>query len=109
LTGEKLDNRDVISSEITRSPVNYNQFCAQISCEASNTGDVGATGDLFIKNSAVENEKSSIPCHYCNFTNNNENEVLRHSINVHPGKPARPDTSLLELMKEKEVKEKNGY
>ena len=107
LTGDVLDNADHISNETMRSPGNDDQFCTQITSETSNTGDVGATGDLFIKNSSVENEKSSIPCHYCNFTNNNENEVLRHSINVHPGKPARPDTSLLELM-EKEVKEKNG-
>ena len=104
LTGDVLDTKDMISREIMRSPVNYNQFCAQISCETTNTGDLGGTGDHFNKRRSVYDEENLIPCHYCKFTSNNESEVLTHSINVHPGKPARPETSLLELMKETEAK-----
>ena len=47
LTGDVLDTADYISSETTGSPVNDKQFCAQLSNRTSNTGDAGATGDIF--------------------------------------------------------------
>jgi hypothetical protein len=45
---------------------------------------------------ASEEIESLVPCHYCDYQGKSENEVLTHSINSHPGKPARPDPDLLE-------------
>jgi uncharacterized C2H2 Zn-finger protein len=41
--------------------------------------------------------KALIPCHYCDYSYNDEKEVERHSIISHLGLPARPDPSLLKL------------
>lgn len=57
--------------------------------------------------SQFEKMKSLISCHYCDYTNYDENKVLKHSVNRHPSKPARPDPSLIELMKKIEEEEKN--
>ena len=54
--------------------------------------------------SSLSSKEDSIQCHYCNFKSNKESEVERHSVISHPGKIARPDPSLLKLMKEIEVK-----
>jgi hypothetical protein len=43
--------------------------------------------------------QSYVSCHYCSYQGKSENEVLNHSINSHPGIPARPDKSILKLMK----------
>ena len=40
-----------------------------------------------------------LTCHYCNYSHNNEKDVERHSIISHPGKIARPDDSILKLLK----------
>jgi hypothetical protein len=50
-------------------------------------------------------DTSLISCHYCNFTSKTENEVIRHSVISHPGKPARPDPSLLESIKNRQEKD----
>jgi hypothetical protein len=50
--------------------------------------------------------ESLICCHYCNFTSNSESELVTHSVNSHPGLPARPDPNLLELMKKGNKDEK---
>jgi hypothetical protein len=49
-------------------------------------------------------EKSSleISCHYCNYKGKSESEVLNHSVISHPGKPARPDPDLAELINNKD-------
>ena len=52
-----------------------------------------------------ETTTNLIHCHYCGYTGSSEKEIERHSINAHPGKPARPDPTLLELTKEKKEKE----
>ena len=54
-----------------------------------------------------ENQELSISCHYCNYKGSSENEVERHSFISHPGKPARPDPSLLKLIKGYEKEEQN--
>lgn len=51
----------------------------------------------------TQDSPSLISCNHCSYQGNSEYEVLRHSVNAHPGKPARPDPSLLELI----IKEKN--
>jgi hypothetical protein len=52
-------------------------------------------------------ETNLIPCHYCNYTNSNEKQVERHSVISHPGKPARPDPSLLELLQQQQQQKRN--
>jgi hypothetical protein len=110
LTGVNLDNTNLVSSEAMGSPVNNNGISAQSFSETINIGDAGDTGDHF-KNSledssenssSLSSKEDSIQCHYCNFTSSTEKEVERHSVISHPGKIARPDPSLLELLKQKE-------
>ncbi|HEX6645729.1 MAG TPA: hypothetical protein VF047_00965 [Nitrososphaeraceae archaeon] len=76
----KFDNKDIITTSIENE-------------QASNT--------IFKEQSSL----SSISCHHCNYKGKSENEVLRHSVNAHPGKPARPDPSLLELLQQQQQKE----
>ena len=44
----------------------------------------------------------SYKCNHCNNEFQSEKELLNHSVNYHPGKPALPDKSLIELMKNHE-------
>ncbi len=60
----------------------------------------------FLPSSEQSSLLPSILCHYCNYQGKSENQVLVHSINAHPGKPARPDPNLLDLMQKKDKKEK---
>ena len=49
-------------------------------------------------------ESSSVySCHYCDYTSSKESELIRHSLNAHPGKVAQPDESITKLEEEKEV------
>lgn len=43
--------------------------------------------------------KLSLACYYCNYQGKSNDEILSHSVNRHTGKPARPDPSLLNLLK----------
>jgi len=52
----------------------------------------------------LTNKSSVCCCHYCKFTSNSENELLIHSVNSHPGLPARPDPNLLKLVQNKNEK-----
>jgi hypothetical protein len=48
-----------------------------------------------------KDEKSSmISCHYCDNKFNCEKELLAHSLNTHPGKPAEPDETITRLENE---------
>ncbi len=86
---DSLDNKD-----ITRTTKNKDDG------EISNTG---LQESLKLSSSLQYSKQlSSIPCHYCSYQGKTENEVLVHSVNVHPGLPARPEPSLLELMQKKE-------
>jgi hypothetical protein len=42
---------------------------------------------------------SYVSCHYCSYQGKSEEEVINHSVKLHPGKPARPDPELLELLR----------
>jgi hypothetical protein len=56
-----------------------------------------------LSNFDEKDKKSSfIPCHYCDNKFDCEKELLTHSLNMHPGKPARPDPDLLKLMQQQE-------
>jgi hypothetical protein len=46
-----------------------------------------------------------IPCHYCSYQGKSENEILIHSINAHPAKPA--DETIIILEKEEKEKQDN--
>ena len=50
----------------------------------------------------VESPSSlNLSCIHCSYQAKSENEVLVHSLNTHPGIPARPGPDLLELMQQK--------
>jgi hypothetical protein len=48
-------------------------------------------------NDTVGSSSSLYSCHYCDYTSNKESELIRHSINTHPGKVAQPDESITKL------------
>jgi len=52
----------------------------------------------------VGSSSSLYSCHYCDYTSNKENELIRHSLNAHPNKIAQPDESILKLEKERGLK-----
>ena len=41
---------------------------------------------------------TSINCHYCNYQGKSENDLLKHSVNCHTRRIARPDKDLLDLI-----------
>src|SRR5688572_2816741 len=86
---DSLDNKDITSTTKNKEDG-----------EISNTG---LQESLKLSSSLQYSKQLSfIPCHYCSYQGRTENEVLVHSVNAHPGLPARPEPSLLELMKKKE-------
>ena len=95
--GDPLAGQGMTSTEPTRSPPDDSQTHAQNDSDLAKSGDSGASGDVFTKLSFV--------CHYCNYSNNDESKVERHSVISHPGKIARPDPSLLELLQQQQQNE----
>jgi hypothetical protein len=67
-----------------------------------NGDEIKKQEDATISNDNKLLNKPLILCHYCNFKSNNENELLTHSVNFHPGKPARPDPEMLKLLQQQE-------
>jgi hypothetical protein len=74
--------------------------------------DINTTTTTSIENEHASNtiskEQSSsllIPCNHCSYQGKSENEVLKHAVNAHPEKIARPDPSLLELLQQQQQKE----
>jgi hypothetical protein len=98
-SGDPLDGKYKTFTESMIFPLENNQTYAQNNSDLAKSGDGGASGDVFTKLSFV--------CHYCNYSSNDESKVERHSVISHPGKIARPDESLLELMKEKKETKDN--
>ena len=94
------------STETKISPLEKKEIHAQITSDKGASGGSGDSGGILQKLKH---------CHYCNYQGKSEDELLSHSVNRHPGKPARPDPSLLELMQkskdrdeEEEEKEVKG-
>jgi hypothetical protein len=90
-TGDIENTVDNYSSDNKISPVDNDKSYAQIISDIDKTGVTGDTGD---------NMQKIISCHYCNCKFNSEKELLAHSINTHPGKPAQPDETITRLENE---------
>ena len=84
------------SNDTKIPPVNNDQSHAQIASDIDKTGGTGGTGGIVQK---------IYQCHYCNFSYPIERDLIKHSINAHPGKVAQPDESILKLEMEKEKEE----
>jgi hypothetical protein len=54
-------------------------------------------------NDVAESSSTLYSCYYCDYTSNKESDLIRHSINSHPGKIVQPDESIIKLEKEREV------
>lgn len=76
------------SSDTKIPPVDNDQSHAQITSDIDKTGGTGGTGGIVQK---------IYHCHYCNFSNLIEEDLVKHSINTHPGKVAQPDESITKL------------
>jgi hypothetical protein len=88
--GDPLDSSgDQTSIETKTSPPESSQIPSQNDSDLSKSGDSGDSGDVF--------RKISFACHYCSYKGKSESELLNHSVNTHPGRPARPDESILKL------------
>jgi hypothetical protein len=94
-----------ISNSNNTSPALNNQNHAQISNDISSAGDAGDVGDVFGK--SFMSSSSSLPslftCHYCSYQGKSEDEVLIHSVNTHPGKPAQPDEAITNLKNDEKI------
>jgi hypothetical protein len=91
----KFDNNDMIISKNIEDE------------KVSNTTSRGEQLEALSSFSAQSSSSPSvIPCVHCSYQGKSENEVLTHSVNAHPGKPARPNPKLLELMQKENKDEK---
>ena len=77
------------SNDTKIPPVDNDPFHAQITGDIDKTGGTGGTGGIV--------QKKGYHCHYCNFSNPIEEDLVKHSINAHPGKVAQPDESITKL------------
>ena len=88
------DNNDTNEGNFIENIIVNNGSCSYNASQASQASQIT---DVL--------ESPIYSCHYCNYTSNTESELIRHSINIHPGKVAQPDASItkLEAGKEEEV------
>jgi hypothetical protein len=66
-------------------------------------------GNCIITQEGTQLESPSsliMSCSHCSYQGKSENEILVHSVNVHPGLPVRPDPDLLELIQKEDKDEK---
>jgi hypothetical protein len=97
---DQIDKKDIItknsSTEKTSITITEEQLESSSSLPSSSS-------------TTTPEQSLLIPCNYCNYQGKSENEVLTYSVISHPGKPARPDPSLLELLqKQKKDMKKDG-
>jgi len=83
----KFDNKDITTKNITEEKLSNNIITQQ--------------------ETQLESPPLIISCIHCSYQGKSENEVLVHSLNTHPGLPARPDSALLELMQQKKNLDKD--
>jgi hypothetical protein len=76
------------STETKIPPPENKENHTQITSDNDNSGASGASGGILHK---------EIQCHYCNYKGKSENEVISHSVNAHPKKPALPDETITSL------------
>jgi hypothetical protein len=72
---------------IENNTLNDNAYSDNAS-QASHVSQIDDTGG---------SSSSLYSCYYCDYTSNKEGELIRHSINAHPGKVAQPDESITKL------------
>jgi len=116
-TGDNENTGDNISNDNKIPPVTKDQNHAQNTNDIDKNGGIGDTGGIFKSLSKVEaldkkkisdksefikqhqQQQSSYKCYYCDEEFSTEQEHLRHSINLHPGKIAQPqDKGLFDIM-----------
>jgi hypothetical protein len=71
-------------------PSSNSSIYAQITSDIDKSGGNGVNGGIL---------QTKYTCHYCDYTGNRKSELIRHSINSHPGKVAQPDESITKLEK----------
>ena len=103
--GDVLSERDDKISNISkRSPALIDHNHAQITGDIDSAGDAGDAGDDFRNNRETPSSSLELfSCHYCDLKYQDEDALIKHSINAHPGKVAQPHESIIKLQKEKEV------
>ncbi|HSF49642.1 MAG TPA: primase alpha helix C-terminal domain-containing protein, partial [Nitrososphaeraceae archaeon] len=99
--GDHLNGAVEVSTETITSPLGDNQSRAQITSYKSESGAGGAGGDVFRSFKDDMKKNFLFQCHYCDSKFSSEKDLLKHSINIHPGKPAQPDKTITRLEKEK--------
>lgn len=76
------------STQTKIPPLENQEICAQITSDIANSGGSGDSGGIL---------QTLVGCHYCNCKFNSEKDLLAHSLNTHPGKPAQPDETITRL------------
>jgi hypothetical protein len=86
------DNNDSKDSKFIEDTSANNGYYSHNASQASHVSQINDT----------VGSSTLYSCHYCDYTSNKESELIRHSINAHPGKVAQPDESITKLEKGKE-------
>jgi hypothetical protein len=115
-TGDNEKTGDNTSNDNRIPPVTKDQNHAQNTNNIDKNGGIGDTGGIFKSLSKVEaldkkntsnksefikqqQQQQSYKCYYCDDEFSTEQEHLRHSINLHPGKIAQPqDRRLFDII-----------
>jgi hypothetical protein len=91
----KFDNKDIITiKNIEDEKISDTILKEQLEPSSLSSSSTTTTTE----------QSSLIPCNHCNYHGNSEHEVLVHSVNTHPGLPARPDPEMLELLQQQQQK-----
>jgi hypothetical protein len=93
----KFDNKDIITKNIQDEKISNTILKEQLEPSSLSSSSTTTTTE----------QSSLIPCNHCSYQGKSEHEVLVHSVNTHPGLPARPDHNLLELIKGDDNEEQN--
>jgi hypothetical protein len=81
------DNNNSKDNKLIENTIANNSYYSH---NASHVSHVSQINDTF-------GSSMLYSCHYCDYTSNKESELIRHSINTHPGKVAQPDESITKL------------
>ncbi|MGD1838998.1 MAG: hypothetical protein ACPKPY_13195 [Nitrososphaeraceae archaeon] len=87
MNNKKKDNN------LDNNASNNKIFSSNINNSSKNLFENDKTNKIIYSNNKIK-------CHYCDFESVKEEEYIKHSVNLHKGKPAQPDRKLIELMQE---------
>ncbi|MGD1837822.1 MAG: hypothetical protein ACPKPY_07165 [Nitrososphaeraceae archaeon] len=108
-TGDIKKTGDNTYRESKIPPVDNIKNRTQITSDTDQTGDTGYTGDKILKslgaNASSTLNNNNFPqelckCNYCVAEFTTREDHLKHCVNNHPKKPAKPDRKWIETMKE---------